>query len=166
MTINRISPAGLWSLATLVGLGAVVSSWAAVPNLTIDPQVLPDTPPPISATDTTVLGALAATIQAQNPFRIGRTPSDVRFDPMEPVPMNAESTDSVIISRPALILVGILGGPPWNALVDGIPEHHGSVLLRLGEQAGGIRFDQIRGDTVVLAGHDTTWTLTTNSLRQ
>ncbi len=63
-------------------------------------------------------------------------------------------------AKPPLALAGLLGGPPWNALIDGIPGRETGVLLQLGDSANGVRFVAVRGDTVVLAGFDTTWSLT------
>jgi hypothetical protein len=62
--------------------------------------------------------------------------------------------------KPQLVLRGILGGPPWNALVEGVPGRDGVVVLRSGEHSAGLTVRTIRNDTVVVAGFDTTWTLT------
>jgi len=103
------------------------------------------------------LAASAAGLRLHDPFRIERKPANVRYNPWEPVVVSAPAAAPV---RPALSLAGLLGGPPWNALLEGVPGNESGVLLQLGDSANGIRFVALRGDTVVLAGFDTTWSLT------
>lgn len=62
--------------------------------------------------------------------------------------------------KPMLSLRGILGGPPWDALIEGVPGHEGAVVLRVGQRSGDIIVRAIRRDTVFLQGMDTTWKLT------
>jgi hypothetical protein len=62
--------------------------------------------------------------------------------------------------RPRLTLRGVLGGPPWDALIDGIPGREGAVVMRAGETQAGITIRAIRRDTVLARGFDTTWALT------
>ena len=107
--------------------------------------------------DTMALGHFATRLRTRDPFRLERRPTDVRYDPWPAQPPPAPPPAP---PRPALALAGILGGPPWNALIEGIPGREGGVLLAVGDSAGGIRFMALRGDTVLLAGFDTTWTLT------
>jgi hypothetical protein len=60
---------------------------------------------------------------------------------------------------PTLALAGITGGPPWTALIEGVPGHEAGVLLRQGESAGGITATRIGRDSVHLTGLDTNWVL-------
>jgi hypothetical protein len=96
----------------------------------------------------------AATIVANNPFRLSNKPASARFTTGVPgVPQSAPA-------RPQLTLKAIIGGPPWSAIVEGIPGEAGGIVV-----ASGMTFDKlhIRGitrDTVVLQGSDTTWKLT------
>jgi hypothetical protein len=62
--------------------------------------------------------------------------------------------------RPRLVLRGILGGPPWDALIDGIPGRDGALVIRVGQTIAGITVRVVRRDTVFVRGFDTTWTLT------
>ncbi|MBA3889832.1 MAG: hypothetical protein H0X64_04815 [Gemmatimonadaceae bacterium] len=62
--------------------------------------------------------------------------------------------------RPQLALRGLVGGPPWEVLVDGIPGRQGTTVLRVGEEASGVTVTSVRRGTVVAKGYDTTWTLT------
>jgi len=61
--------------------------------------------------------------------------------------------------RPALVLVGIVG-PPWRALVDGIPAHDGSTVLRAGQTVAGLRVRDVNASSATISAVDTTWHLT------
>lgn len=61
---------------------------------------------------------------------------------------------------PPLTLVGVLGGPPWEALVAGVPDHAGSILVREGDRVAGFQVVRVARDTVRLQGADTTLILT------
>lgn len=63
-------------------------------------------------------------------------------------------------AKPRLVLRGMLGGPPWDAIIEGIPGREGSVVLRAGQSLGGITMRAVRRDTAYARGFDTTWTLT------
>jgi len=154
--------AGTWALVAVVALASIMAWASAVPT---------SGPGPLSPTrskelevgsaapiDTAGLGAAASRIRDQDLFRWERKPTSVRFNPWEPLkppPSNVRAAP-----RPALVLVGIVGGPPWTALVEGIPDRPGGVLLRVGEETAGIRLVEVRGDTARLSGVDTTWVLT------
>jgi hypothetical protein len=62
--------------------------------------------------------------------------------------------------KPRLVLRGILGGPPWDALIEGIPGREGSAVVRTGDKLAGLLIRSVRRDTVVVRGADTTWKLT------
>jgi len=57
------------------------------------------------------------------------------------------------------MLSGVFG-PPWQAVLEGIPGKQGSVVVRVGDVFGELRIRSIRRDTVVVQGADTTWKLT------
>jgi hypothetical protein len=107
--------------------------------------------------DVTSLTAAATTLRDRNPFRLQRRPATRRVNPFEVVQAAPPPTPAT--PRPTLSLAGILGGPPWHAVIEGVPGREGGTLLGIGEEANGIRLEQIRRDTVVLAGLDTTWIL-------
>ena len=62
--------------------------------------------------------------------------------------------------RRPLVLRGLLGGPPWNAVLEGLPGHEGAVVMRLGETLAGLRVRAVLRDTVFVQGTDTSWKLT------
>jgi hypothetical protein len=61
--------------------------------------------------------------------------------------------------KPTLLLRGLLGGPPWDAIVEGVPGHEGAMVLRAGQTTDGLTLKAIRHDTVFIKGLDTTWKL-------
>jgi hypothetical protein len=148
----------------LVSLGVVViagslAAWAtAVPASTIEQPPTDTQVPAIAASDTAALAASASRLRAGDPFRVDRKPTQVLYNPWQPVVTAPPPPPPV---RPPLALAGLVGGPPWNALIAGIPGREGGVLLQLGDSANGVRFVALRGDTVILAAFDTTWALTT-----
>ncbi len=62
-------------------------------------------------------------------------------------------------STPALVLRGVVGGPPWIALLDGAPGQPGAVLLGQGDTLGMLRVLRVTADAVTLRDADSTWTL-------
>ena len=92
----------------------------------------------------------------RNPFRLDRRPATMPFGaqlegtPPPPPPP----------PRPPIVLVGILGGPPWQAVLQGVPGHTGNVVARAGEVFGDFHVRTVRRDTVIVQGADTTWRLT------
>ena len=103
----------------------------------------------------TALVSIAASVVARDPFRLDRRPSTVAFGgpPVAPTPPADPSR------RPRISVSGIFG-PPWQAVLEGIPGREGSVVARAGDVFGDLRVRAIRRDTVVVQGADTTWKLT------
>lgn len=60
--------------------------------------------------------------------------------------------------RPQLAVSGIVG-PPWTALLDGVPGRDGPVSVRTGDQVDGLRIRRVDRDGVTVVGMDTTWRL-------
>jgi len=148
----------LVAVATAAAVTTVVAWTTAIPA----PVVSESRPASVGSAaparlDTTALGRFATRLRDRDPFRLDRRPTDLRYNPWETTPPVAPQRAPM---RPPVSLAGLLGGPPWNALIEGIPGREGGVLLAVGDSSGGIRFVALRGDTVLLAGFDTTWSLT------
>lgn len=113
-------------------------------------------PAPVLVSRSAVLVAASEALVARDPFRLERKPSGVPFT------LAVESAPSAVARppRPALAVSGIIGGPPWEALLEGVPGRQGSALVRRGDTLGGFRVRSISKDTVKVSGLDTTWTLT------
>jgi hypothetical protein len=101
---------------------------------------------------------VAAAITAADPFRLDRHPSTVAYRPeLEGVP---PAPPPPVPPKPALTLAGLVGGPTWAALVDGIPGRDGSTLVHVGDVVGALRVRNVSPAGVTISGMDTTWHLT------
>lgn len=150
----------LWAtaiiLVTLAGSRGRSVASALSSSASPSPPWQASSPAPVFIPSSAALVSAAETLVARDPFRLERKPSGVRYSPaMEGAPPPPPRSP-----RPTLAVAGILGGPPWEALVEGVPGRHGSTLVRRGDTLGGLRVRSITKDTVIITGMDTTWTLT------
>jgi hypothetical protein len=140
--------AGVWGRAAASALSSSTvpaPPWEALGN-----------PAPILVPRSDALVAASEAFVARDPFRLERKPSGVAYSPaLEGAPPPPPRPP-----RPALAVAGILGGPPWEALLEGIPGREGSALVRRGDTLGGLRIRSITRDTVRITGMDTAWALT------
>jgi hypothetical protein len=107
-----------------------------------------------------VIDSLATVIRDHDPFRLTREPSTVAYIPS----LDGAPPPPPLPPKPTLVLSGIIG-PPWVAVLDGVPAHEGSLLAKVGDTVSHAPFAlvtvrAIRHDTVVVHSADTTWTLT------
>ena len=109
-------------------------------------------PPTVPHADS--LADAAATIVANNPFRLSNRPASGRFL------SGASELASSVPVRPRLTVRAIVGGPPWSAIVEGIPGEASGVVVTAGLVFDKIRIRSITRDAVVMQAPDTTWTLT------
>jgi hypothetical protein len=97
----------------------------------------------------------AASLIDTDPFRAARHPSPVAYrsdlEGAPPPPLRAP--------RPALTVSGIIGGPPWSAVVEGVPGREAGMVVQSGDTLGGLKVNAVKRDTVVITGMDTTWRL-------
>jgi len=155
MTGARIVMA-LWAMSvTLLGI-AGLGAWRSV-HAGGDgaPAAAPDTPrtarrPAFDAEDPKY-------VTDHDPFRLARHPASVPYRPelegVSPPPPAPKPP------HPTLALGGILGGPPWEALLDGVPGHDGSMVVKQGQVIGELRIRAVTHDSVIVQGADTTWRL-------
>jgi hypothetical protein len=61
--------------------------------------------------------------------------------------------------KPRLVLRGLVGGPPWNAILEGVPGHDGSYVVSTGDSVAGLKIRSVRRDGATIRGMDTTWIL-------
>jgi hypothetical protein len=66
---------------------------------------------------------------------------------------------TVAATLPPLSLRAIVGGPPWQAVLAGVPGEP-ETMVAIGSDVRGLRVQSITRDEVVLRGGDSTWTLT------
>jgi hypothetical protein len=93
-----------------------------------------------------------------NPFRLSRQPS-VRV-------VTASGTVAQQLAqpprppRPMLVLKAIVGGPPWQAIVAGLPGQQGETVVSSGARFETLVVQSIMRDLVVIQAPDTAWRLT------
>ena len=115
--------------------------------------------PALARPEVDTLYAAVDEATAGNLFRPDRAPADTV--PAAPAPSAPPGPPTPPAPpKPALLLRGVLGGPPWDALVEGFPGKRGSVVVRAGDVIAGLTVRAVRKDTVIVQGADTTWTLT------
>ncbi len=143
--------ASLWALATW--------AWQPAPGVPPEGPALGPSVRPLDKTDPLELEAAARGFSTRNPFRFQRRPTEVRFGSPRgaaapQVPLEAEEPDLSRVS-----LAGIVGGPPWAVILEGLPGAERGVLIQVGDQAHGVTVRDVRGDAAVLSSADTTWTV-------
>ncbi len=143
-----------WSV---VVSGAGAALWAAVAPVVAVPDVGPlrlSTPVYASARPYAV-DSLARLATSRDLFRSARRPAAVAYDPQRA----AAPVESYQAPKPALTLVGLIGGAEPTAVIEGFPGIEGSRVVRVGDAVSGLRIKQIVSDRVVIVGMDTTWVL-------
>jgi hypothetical protein len=101
---------------------------------------------------------------ANDVFRLANAPADARYDPREETATSrspgGSGAPAVARSRPTLVLKAIVGGPPWQAAVDGIPGQPPGTVVRAGMRFEHLVIRLVSRDSVVVQLPDTTWALT------
>jgi hypothetical protein len=117
-------------------------------------------PPVVRRAPADSLAAGSSIIVERDLFRLDRRPSPVAYTPAAadapPRPPHPP--------KPALVITGIVGGPPWEALLEGIPGRAEAAVVRRGDVFGDstarLTIKRVGRDTVIVVGMDTTWALT------
>jgi hypothetical protein len=94
-------------------------------------------------------------IADRNLFRPERASADESAVTAESVPVAMAPPSA----KPHLVLRGVLGGPPWDAVIEGVPGREGAAVIRVGEPTAGLTVRRVQRDTAWVRGFDTTWTL-------
>ena len=93
---------------------------------------------------------------SNDPFRLANEPASVRFDPSA----DGEAVGPVVpVMRPTLVLKAIIGGPPWQAVIDGIPGQPPGTIATPGTRFDKLVIRSVTRDAVVVQSPDTTWSL-------
>lgn len=153
---------GLWAVA---GVAVCTSLIRLRPATTSDASIaqLAAIAPHIPRVPTDSLEDAVSDIVDQNLFRPERVAAQ-ETDAAPPM-SGAMQTVGMPSTKPRLLLRGVLGGPPWDAIIEGIPGHDGSVVIRAGQTIDGISIRGIHRDSVFARGFDTTWTLSLGRAR-
>lgn len=102
----------------------------------------------------------ANVVVANDPFRLSNTPASVAYSPSLDGGPSALAQPVAARVRPTLVLKGIIGGPPWQAIVDGIPGQPAGAIIRQGMSFDKLTIRTITRDTVFVLAPDTSWKLT------
>jgi hypothetical protein len=99
-------------------------------------------------------------IVSNDPFRLSNSAAAVRFDPNNENGVPGAPVMSPPPIRPNMTLKAIVGGPPWQAIVDGIPGQPPGTIVRVGAAFDKLVTRAVTRDSVIIQGPDTTWVLT------
>jgi hypothetical protein len=155
MRVPLVEPA-LWIVTAVSLLVATIGVRAARGTPPSLAQSVPGAVSEPRRIDPDSIARASAYIVANNPFRLSRQPATVAYSPA----LEGLAPLTVRPPRPALVLLGIVGGPPWSAILEGIPGRDGSVMVRRGDSLGTLIVRAVGRDTVIIKGADTTWRLT------
>jgi hypothetical protein len=157
MTTSTISRAlAVASLGSLVAAGI---QWQRVPNAgSSDRGSVASLHPFGPPVPTDSLADAADAIVTNDPFRLSNSPASTRYDPAADG-ASAGSVAAIPQTRPTLVLKAIVGGPPWQAVIDGIPGQSPGTLARAGSKFDRLTVRAVTRDSVIVQGADTTWVL-------
>lgn len=149
-------------LAILVVVLAAAASWrwqAGAAAGTPPAPLVPAVPAvPVAFADSILDEAVALTVD-NDPFRLSNRPADVPFAGRGSTVTSAPGTLQALPPRPSLSVSAIVGGPPWSAVLAGIPGRTGGAVVSAGDRIEGLRIIAVSRDSVVIQAADTTWRL-------
>lgn len=100
------------------------------------------------------LDTAAKSLVDNDPFDQSRLPTTAHTVVVSQAAPNAARV------RPVLTLRGIVGGPPWRAIVDGLPGALPATVVQVGDTVGGLVVRAIGTGLVTIVSKDTAWKLT------
>ena len=154
MTPRRIEQL-LWLATIVVALAGTASSLVMrAPPRNAAPAMLQTRETPNTLAAARKPDEQLRAILAGNVFRRQRATPDSVVSPPAPATPKPPAPP-----KPRLVLRGIVGGPPWNAILDGVPGHDGSYVVTTGDSVAGLKIRSVRRDGATIRGMDTTWIL-------
>ncbi len=63
-------------------------------------------------------------------------------------------------SRTDPVLKGVVGGPPWQAIIGGVPGREAGAIVVAGDTVGGMKVRSVNRESAVLVAKDTVYSLT------
>lgn len=153
----------IWIAASAVMLLAARQTMRANPGGASDGIIAPShsaiasTTPALTMFDSDSLDSAAAHIVTHDVFRLERKPATVAYSiiPGAFIAAAAPMTPAIRIA-----LQGTIGGPPWHAIISGVPGHDGTIVVSAGDTLGGVLIRRINRDSVTVRVKDSTWTVT------
>lgn len=98
-------------------------------------------------------------VVANDPFRLSNSAPIPRYDPADDANFGSLGVLPPA-PRPTLVLKAIVGGPPWQAVIEGIPGQTSAAVVRSGEKFGTLTIRAVSRDSVAVQTTDTAWVLT------
>jgi hypothetical protein len=113
--------------------------------------------PAMTMFDGDSLDSATTNAAAHDPFRLDRHPATIAFSvaPQGVIGPPVPTAPAIRIA-----LQGTIGGPPWHAIISGVPGHEGTVVVSSGDTLGGISIRRVNRDSVTVRIKDSTWTVT------
>lgn len=113
---------------------------------------------PASPSDDSLAGA-EELIATNDPFRLSNSAPTVRYDPANDGVNVSNGNVALPAPRPTLVLKAIVGGPPWRAVIDGIPGQPAGAIVEQGNRFDKLIVRAVTRDSVIVKGSDTSWVL-------
>jgi hypothetical protein len=152
----------LFAAGSLVVAGS--RRWnAALPTMPVSTYAIPLLHESVAVGFDDSLAVAEEWIVSNDPFRVANAPTTVRYDPGTDGVQSKTGAPVTPQARPTFVLKAIVGGPPWQAIVDGIPGQPAGTVVRVGNVFDKLSIRAITRDSVVIKGPDTTWSLTFRS---
>jgi len=140
--------------------GAAVVRWrGAVPVASAPVTSVPAIAPVFVDSLEEALAGAEESIVSNDPFRLANVPAAVRYDPGDELTVSATGVSQRAPLRPTMTLKAIVGGPPWQAVVDGLPGQPANTVVQAGSRYDKLVARSVTRDSVVIQGPDTTWVL-------
>lgn len=152
----RIAERLMWLGAASLAAMAVNASSSGTDAGPVPGARLAQHVPSLALADSAALSRAAERVVARDPFRLERRPADVRFDPDPPPPPPPQTPRPRRVAEPRLLGVT---GPPWRAILEGVPGRERAVVARVGSTFGELTVARITRDTVIIAAPDTSFVL-------
>lgn len=154
----------LWFTTAALFGGAIVSSKRDGASVLIQGSRSPNVPSLATIASADSLDTLVDVIRDGDVFRLARRPSNTAFEAKSPLSASVQQNPppQPTIHAP-LLLKAIVGGPPWQAVIDGIPGQPAGTLVRSGDKYEKIVVRSIGRDTVVIQSPDSTFRLVMRS---
>lgn len=154
---SRTIERSLFAIALTLGLLAAARWYTGGAEVAVAPIVVPPARRSAQPPSDSALEEAEALTVTNDPFRLSNTPPEVRYDLVNEVALAGGFVPALV--RPQFVLRAIVGGPPWHAVVDGIPGQSPGTVVRPGAQFDKITVRSVTRDSVVVRGPDTTWVL-------
>jgi hypothetical protein len=149
----------LWGLASAASVVAILELKRPLPLLSLKLPEAINPPGKPRSFNGSALDAARRDVINGNPFRLARRPAAVAFGAEPAVQAAVAIQPPARPPKPQLRLRGIIG-PPWEAILDGMPQRPSGVVVRNGEVIADLQIRRITRDTLVVADADTVWVLT------